>query len=417
MLQECWIDTIEGGFYMKKAALVVKVCVLMIVSMLVLNGNAYAADGIVAFEQLAYNVLPGQPITIMPIAQRIDEDLIYSWSSDDESIAKVLDGTVNGIEPGETIIRCEATTESGKLYQASYILTVYQPVTVITAVTPEYTNLYCRTSSLQLIEVTIEPENATNKKIIWESSDENVAICFGNEYILPWGPGKCVFTGTAADGSGVSVQIKVTVPDVYVTHEDIKITDTEGFVFGFYENSKQLWSPSYNGDAFTYEKVRSRSDLEYIRLIPQHAGKGTITWQDYKGKVVRTVNITVEQSAIYDDISFPPTEVCDLLNDPEKAIGVRTNFTGQVVSSESRPIEEAYTYAGKDVESNSYGLMIVGIGEQNKQYFAFEYDEPLRIGRVFKVYGTVQDFVEYTTETGLSYSCPLLTNVKVLVTE
>lgn len=403
---------------MNKVALVVKFCVLMIVSMLAVSGGAYAADGIVAFEQLAYNVLSGQSITIMPIAQRIDEDLTYSWSSDDESIAKVLDGTVDGIQPGETTIRCTATTESGQVYQASYALTVYQPITSITAVNPYVDNVMVW--SYYEPELIIQPENATNKRIVWESSDNEVVSC-SNGHIFLMAPGKATLTGTAQDGSGVSVRIEMTIPYVYVSQENITVTDTEGFIFEYAENSKGIWSwPDYDSDLFDFEKVGEGIGayaIQIYRIVPKKKGSGTITWTEGLHKVVRTVHVTIEQSAIYDDISFPSTEISDFINDPENAIGVRTNFTGQVVSSESKPIEEAYTYAGKDVKSSTYGLMIVGIGEQNKQYFAFEYDEPLRIGRVFKVYGTVQDFVEYTTETGLSYSCPLLTNVKVLVAE
>ncbi len=63
------------------------------------------------------------------------------------------------------------------------------------------------------LAATVEPENATDKTIHWSSSDNRVATVDSNGTIALVAPGTAVITGTAADGSGVSVSCIVTVAD------------------------------------------------------------------------------------------------------------------------------------------------------------------------------------------------------------
>lgn len=60
------------------------------------------------------------------------------------------------------------------------------------------------------VAATVSAEDAT-EKLEWKSSDESVATVDAEGKIMAVGPGSCVVTVTATDGSGVTAQIEVTV--------------------------------------------------------------------------------------------------------------------------------------------------------------------------------------------------------------
>lgn len=64
-----------------------------------------------------------------------------------------------------------------------------------------------------MLTVVVEPENATNKSIVWSSSDGDVAQVSASGEITLLAPGEAIITGTSTDGSGITVSVKVTVSD------------------------------------------------------------------------------------------------------------------------------------------------------------------------------------------------------------
>lgn len=66
-----------------------------------------------------------------------------------------------------------------------------------------------------ILTATVKPDNATNKAVIWSSSDEAVAVVTGGK-VTPKGAGTATITATAADGSGKSASCLVTVSDQLV---------------------------------------------------------------------------------------------------------------------------------------------------------------------------------------------------------
>lgn len=59
--------------------------------------------------------------------------------------------------------------------------------------------------------VTMTPANATNKKEIWQSSNQAVAKVDGLGNITPVGAGECIITVTSASNPSVSAEVKVSV--------------------------------------------------------------------------------------------------------------------------------------------------------------------------------------------------------------
>lgn len=58
---------------------------------------------------------------------------------------------------------------------------------------------------------TVEPENATNKKVEWTTSDESVATVDADGLVEAVGQGSCEIVATAADGSGIRATCAISV--------------------------------------------------------------------------------------------------------------------------------------------------------------------------------------------------------------
>lgn len=62
-----------------------------------------------------------------------------------------------------------------------------------------------------LISATVEPDNATNKNVKWNSSDESIATVNDDGIVTGIKAGNVIITATASDGSGVTKNCSVTV--------------------------------------------------------------------------------------------------------------------------------------------------------------------------------------------------------------
>ena len=163
-----------------------------------------------------------------------DSDASYrlKWSSDNENVATVAsDGTVVGVGDGTATIKCSAN--NGVF--ATCMVTV-SSVKVTNIVLPS-TNITLSKGETYELNPTIIPSNATNQQIIWSTSNDAIASVITttiqpspmnlgietSSFILyhptikAVGKGTATITGVAADGSGVTVQCKVTVQEIPVT--------------------------------------------------------------------------------------------------------------------------------------------------------------------------------------------------------
>lgn len=125
------------------------------------------------------------------------------WASSNENIAIVKSGKVLAKNPGEAIIT--ATTEDGG-HTATCRVVVIIPVESLRL---NHTACTINIGETLQLEATITPDNASNKNITWESSDESIASIHDGEV-------KAINGGTAiisaiSEESGMSASCEVTV--------------------------------------------------------------------------------------------------------------------------------------------------------------------------------------------------------------
>ncbi|MDO4493501.1 MAG: Ig-like domain-containing protein [Clostridia bacterium] len=141
----------------------------------------------------------------------------YNWTSADTAIARVENGHVVGIAPGETKIICTSTVDP--TVYSSCIINVLIPTSSIELDENYITmllhakneDLYC--TQLQAI---IQPSNASSKTISWTSSNPNVATVDENGNVLAVGRGTAKITANVIEPGrkrGPKAECKIVVKE------------------------------------------------------------------------------------------------------------------------------------------------------------------------------------------------------------
>ena len=128
-----------------------------------------------------------------------------AWTSTDETVATVEDGTVTAQGNGSALI--VATSTDGSNIQTICHVTVTTPVSSIEL---SETQIEMRPGDFKVLTATVLPESASDKTLTWTSSAPAVADV-QNGIVLAYSNGTALVTAAATDGSGTTATCKVTV--------------------------------------------------------------------------------------------------------------------------------------------------------------------------------------------------------------
>lgn len=202
--------------------------------------NAEASNGIKASLMLTVNSIPITDIHLSNHALKFNVSETYQfeanvlpenasnkairWESSNAEIGSIDEtGLFTALSPGETIITCYATDESGVSAQCQTI--VVQPVTSI--VLNEHNLELEKDKGLQLI-ATIEPVNATDKSVVWSSSEPETVSVDDTGLIEALKEGEAIISVATLDGSALEDKCKVTVSIITgikkIIVDDIKVS-------------------------------------------------------------------------------------------------------------------------------------------------------------------------------------------------
>lgn len=130
-------------------------------------------------------------------------DQTVTWTSSAPGIVKVENGIVTAVGTGTATIT--AATADGN-YKAACVVNV--PVSV-TGITLNRSDITLVKNGTYTLRATVSPVNATNKKVIWRSSDDDI-VTVKDGLITAVSAGSAVVTALSEDGS-YSADCKVTV--------------------------------------------------------------------------------------------------------------------------------------------------------------------------------------------------------------
>ncbi len=207
------------------------------------------------------------------------------WSSSNDAIASVEDGIVTAKSGGK--VNITATTEDGN-YSAVCEVTVIVPVTGIYL---NETNKTLIQGEIFTLIASIKPQNATNKNIVWSSSNDAIASVENGVVTAKLG-GKANITATTEDGNYSAVcEITVIVPVTGIRLNETSKTLNQGETFTLTAsikpenatNTKVVWSSDNDAVATVIDGV----------VTAKSGGKANITAASEDGNYSAVCEVTV----------------------------------------------------------------------------------------------------------------------------
>lgn len=209
-------------------------------------GNYAEVDGItLSATSLDMKVGETQSLTVTVTPENATDKTV-TWSSSDESVATVVDGTVTAVKAGTAVIT--ATASNGM--EATCTVTVTPATVLATSISLNETEVTRSVGATVQLTATVLPDDATDKSVTWSSSDGSVATVDDNGLVKLVGHGSAVITATTADGSDLSASCVVKALSNFTGIDTIIV---EGARADVYSISGRL--------------VKEGADLEFISRL------------------------------------------------------------------------------------------------------------------------------------------------------
>lgn len=189
------------------------------------------ADQKITWNQTFNDICVGD---IVELKAESSSGLAVKYSATDESIADIYteDGKayVEFLKTGEVYIRANQFGDANynESDRVSKKIAVSEARILVSNLSIDPNEWSGNELSTFRIIASILPENATNKTLVWTSSDESVATVDDNGNVSILTPGDCVITVKTTDGSNISAECKikaVSAIESIMTGDDNQIVD------------------------------------------------------------------------------------------------------------------------------------------------------------------------------------------------
>lgn len=248
----------------------------------------------VSLNAEAVEMTEGDELTLIATVSPKDADnKSLIWSSSNLSVASVDDGKITAHKPGKATVTVK-TDDGGKT--ATCDVVVVAKVFPVKEVSLDKKSIEVTLGDEFTLTATIKPDNATNKNLIWSSSNSQVASV-SEGHVVTHQVGKVTITVKSEDGgktASCDVVIKEKVyPVTGVTLDSSSIELTEGDEFTL--------TASINPDNATNKNVTWTSSNSAVASVSNgkvtalKAGQTTITVKTDDGGKTATCKVTVNE--------------------------------------------------------------------------------------------------------------------------
>lgn len=226
------------------------------------------------------------------------------WKSSDESVATVSQtGLVTALKEGSSAITV-ITNDGG--FKATCDVTVNKKVIAVTGVVLGKTELTLVEGEEEKLAVAVTPENATDKSVVWESSNKSAAAVSQDGLVTAVEEGKATITVKTNDG-GFSASCEVTVKKKVIAVTGVKLSAAS---MTLREGDRGKLTVTVEPANATNKNVKWwTSDLDIVSVgstlggstgyvEARKAGTATVTVKTEDGEFSASCEITVEKKEV-----------------------------------------------------------------------------------------------------------------------
>ena len=174
----------------------------------------------ITLNSASENLIKGQEfdLKVQYIPEKFTDKVTVTWSSNDDTVAKVENGKVTALKEGTAIITATAKVDgTDREYKATCEVNVEE--IKLDSIALNVKDFELSIGEEKQLEVVFNPENTTDsKEVVWKSSDDTVAKV-ENGKVTALKVGTAVITATVGDKTAT---VTVTVPAILV--EGIEVT-------------------------------------------------------------------------------------------------------------------------------------------------------------------------------------------------
>ena len=254
----------------------------------------------VSLDKTSITITVGSTETIKATIEPEDADnQNITWTSDNPEVATVNEkGKVTGVKAGKAVIT--VITEDGEK-TATCKVTVKDKEINVTEVKLNKTQTSILVGASETLVATVLPENATNQKVSWKSSNEAVATVDANGKVTGVKAGEATITVTTEDG-GMTATCKVYVNTATVAVTGVMLNKTETTIL---EGSSETLVATVLPENATNRNVSWKSSDEAVATVDANgkvtgvkAGEAVITVTTEDGKKTNTCKVTVKSNTV-----------------------------------------------------------------------------------------------------------------------
>lgn len=168
----------------------------------------------ITLDKTEVELTEGESVTLLATITPADAtDKTITWRSSDESVASVVNGAVSCLKVGEAVI----TAKAGE-FTATCKIIVKAKVIPVGGITLDKTEVELTEGESLRLVATVMPDNATDKSIVWSSSDERIATV-ADGIVTTLKAGEAIITAQSGNCTATCRIIVKAKPDALDTVE------------------------------------------------------------------------------------------------------------------------------------------------------------------------------------------------------
>lgn len=160
----------------------------------------------VTVSETTLSMTKGDEKTITATVAPADaDDKTVTWTSSDNNVATVANGVIKAVGGGEATITVKTVNDK----TATIAVSVYAPVTGVTVAEPSATRI--AVGDTLTLTATVAPADASEKGIVWTSSDDKIATVSAAGVVTPVEAGEVTITATSKDNDKMTDSVTLTI--------------------------------------------------------------------------------------------------------------------------------------------------------------------------------------------------------------